>query len=85
MYIFRYKVKAYSDENKNETKIYQGILLADCYQEAMEYLICQYGEEELRDILCLRVIGGDGGVIEIPDEGEFIIDKIDKIEENWIW
>lgn len=40
MYIFRYKVEAYSDENENKTKIYQGILLADCYQEAMEYLIC---------------------------------------------
>ena len=50
MYIFRYKVEAYSDENENETNIYQGILLADCYQEAMEYLICQYGEKELLDI-----------------------------------
>ena len=45
MYIFRYKVKAYSDENENETNIYQGILLVDSYKEAMEYLICQYGEK----------------------------------------
>ena len=50
MYIFRYKVEAYSDENENETNIYQGTLLADCYKEAMEYLICQYGEKELLDI-----------------------------------
>ena len=50
MYIFRYKVEAYSDENENETKIYQGTLLADCYKEAMEYLICQYREKELVDI-----------------------------------
>ena len=50
MYIFRYKVEAYSNENENETKIYQGTLLADCYKEAIEYLICQYGEKELLDI-----------------------------------
>lgn len=82
MNIFRYKVRVYtSDENENEPNICQGILLADCYQEAMEYLIYQYGEKELQDILCLRVIG-DGGVIEIPNERESIIDEI---EENWIW
>lgn len=50
MYIFRYKVEVYSDENENETNIYQGILLADCYKEAMEYLIYQYREKELVDI-----------------------------------
>ena len=47
MYIFRYEVEAYFDENENETKIYQGTLFADCYKEAMEYLICQYGEKNL--------------------------------------
>lgn len=50
MYIFRYKVEVYSDENENETNIYQGILLADRYQEAMEHLIYQYREKELVDI-----------------------------------
>ena len=50
MHIFRYKVKAYSDENKNETKICQGILLVDSYKEAMEYLICQCREKEVVDI-----------------------------------
>lgn len=50
MYIFRYKVEAYSDKNKNETKIYQGTLLVDSYKEAMEYLVCQYGDKELVDV-----------------------------------
>lgn len=50
MYIFRYEVEAYSDKNENETKIYQGTLLADCYKEAMEHLIYQYREKELRNI-----------------------------------
>lgn len=50
MYIFRYKVEVYSDENENETNIYQGILLADCYKKAMEHLIYQYREKELVDI-----------------------------------
>lgn len=49
-YVLRYKVEAYSDENENETNIYQGTLLADYYKEAMEYLICQYGKKELVDI-----------------------------------
>lgn len=50
MYIFRYKVEAYSDENENKIKTYQGTLLADSYKEGMEYLICQYREKELMDI-----------------------------------
>lgn len=79
MYIFRYKVKVYSEEE--EMYICQGILFADCYKDAMDLLVKQYGEKELEDILCLRTIA-DGAVIEIPDEEEYIIDKI---EENWIW
>ena len=50
MYIFRYKVEAYSDENENEMNIYQWTLLVNSYKEAMEYLICQYREKELLDI-----------------------------------
>lgn len=79
MYIFRYKVKVYSDEK--EMDICQGVLFADCYGDAMALLTNQYGEKELQDVLCLRIIA-DGAVIEIPDEEEYIIDKI---EENWIW
>lgn len=79
MYIFRYKARIYFEENG--TNIYQGILFADCYKDAMDLLVKQYGEKEIEDILCLRTIADDA-VIEIPDEEEYIIDKI---EENWIW
>lgn len=79
MYIFRYKVKVYSEEDKFE--IYQGVLFADCYGDAMSLLVEQYGEKEIEDILCLRTIA-DGVVIPFSDEEEYIIDKI---EENWIW
>lgn len=79
MYIFRYKVKIYSEEDGFE--IYQGVLFADCYGDAMSLLVEQYGEKEIEDILCLRTIA-DGAVIPFPDEEEYVIDKI---EENWIW
>lgn len=79
MYIFRYKVKVYFDEK--EMDICQGILFADKYEDAIALLTNQYGEKELQDVLCLRAIA-DGAVIEIPDEEEYVIDKI---EENWIW
>ena len=45
MYTFRYRVEACSNENENETNIYQGTLLVDSYKEAVKYLICQYGEK----------------------------------------
>jgi hypothetical protein len=79
MYIFRYKIKVYSEEDG--FKIYQGVLFADCYEDAMSLLVEQYGEKEIEDILCLRTIA-DGAVIPFPDEEEYVIDKI---EENWIW
>ena len=50
MYTFRYRVEACSNENENETNIYQGTLLVDSYKEAMEYLICQCREKEVVDI-----------------------------------
>ena len=77
MYIFRYKIKAYF--YKKEIDIRQGVLFADCYGDAMALLTNLYGEKELQDILCLRIIADDA-VIEIPDEEEYIIDEI---EEDW--